>query len=53
MAVNLQWTPIMAIHRSAWNKNSANFVMTAFSWKFTLDLLLRNVCRNAWETAVL
>jgi hypothetical protein len=23
------------------------------SRKFTLDLLLRNVCRNAWETVVL
>jgi hypothetical protein len=32
------------IHRSAWNR---------YSRKFALDLLVRNGCRNAWETVVL
>ena len=31
MAVNVRWTPIMAIHPSAWNRNSANFAFWAFS----------------------
>ncbi len=31
MAVKVRWTPIMAIHPSAWNWNSANFAFWGFS----------------------
>jgi hypothetical protein len=42
------------IHRSAWNKNSANFVMTAFSRKFpSCQRFSRDTISTAPHTTVL